>query len=91
MDQVTIWATLTDDTPRTINALIGDPRTGNDTTTPTPGQDTVYHSVPAPIGQASIHDNSNSWARAWFGALSGGVAGRATSRRPLPANSLAPT
>jgi hypothetical protein len=55
MDQVTIWATLTDDTPRTINALIGDPRTGNDTTTPTPGQDTVYHSVPAPMAGVAIH------------------------------------
>jgi DNA invertase Pin-like site-specific DNA recombinase len=31
MNQVTIWATLTEDTPRTIAALLEDPRTGNDT------------------------------------------------------------
>jgi len=30
-DQVTIWATLTEDTPRTIAALLEDPRTDNDT------------------------------------------------------------
>jgi DNA invertase Pin-like site-specific DNA recombinase len=55
-DQVTIWATLTEDTPRTIAALINDPRTDNDTGTPTPGQDPFCHSGPAPIGVAKIHD-----------------------------------
>jgi hypothetical protein len=45
MHQATIWATLTDATPRAINALLTDPRTGNDTatgradTTPAPAQD----------------------------------------------------
>ena len=48
-DQVTIWATLTEDTPRTIAALLDDPRTDSDTGTAAPGQDTFYHSVPAPI------------------------------------------
>jgi len=47
-DQVTIWATLTDDTPRTIAALTADPCTDSDTSTPAPGQDTIYHSAPAP-------------------------------------------
>ena len=37
MDQVTIWATLTEDTPRTIAALLEDPRTDDDTAAhPTP-------------------------------------------------------
>ena len=47
--QVTIWVTLTDNTPRTITALLDDPRTDSDTSTPTPGQDPIYHSAPAPI------------------------------------------
>ena len=55
-DQVTIWATLTEDTPRTIAALLDDPRTDSDTDTAAPGQDTFYHSVPAPIGGVLIHD-----------------------------------
>jgi len=40
---------LTDDTPRTINALLTDPRTDSDTGSPAPGQDTIYHSAPAPM------------------------------------------
>ena len=48
-NQVTIWATLTDNTPRTIAALLADPSTDSDTGTATPGQDTFYHSAPAPI------------------------------------------
>lgn len=48
-DQVTIWATLTGDTPATVAALLADPRTDSDTGTTAPGQDTVYHSVPALI------------------------------------------
>jgi hypothetical protein len=41
---------LTDDTPpRTINALLTDPRTDSDTGSPAPGQDTIYHSAPAPV------------------------------------------
>jgi hypothetical protein len=31
LDQVTIWATITDTTPRTLAALLADPRTDNDT------------------------------------------------------------
>jgi hypothetical protein len=31
MKQATIWATITDDTPGTIAALLTDPRTDNDT------------------------------------------------------------
>jgi hypothetical protein len=30
-DQVTVWATITNDTPRTIAALLDDPRTDHDT------------------------------------------------------------
>jgi site-specific DNA recombinase len=50
MNQVTIWASLTDDTPRTIAALLTDPRTDNDTghadATPRPA---AVHSGPGPI------------------------------------------
>jgi hypothetical protein len=49
LNQVTIWATLTDDTPRTITALLNDPRTDDDTHRPTPAQDTISHSGPGPI------------------------------------------
>jgi site-specific DNA recombinase len=50
MNQVTIWASLTDDTPRTIAALLADPRTDNDTS-PAPATDPApsVHSGPAPI------------------------------------------
>jgi hypothetical protein len=51
-DQVTIRAALTDDTPRTITALLDDPRTDSDTASIAPGQDPVYHSAPAPMGGA---------------------------------------
>ena len=47
MHQVTIWATLTDDTPRTITALLTDPRTDSDTGTTTPEPTSFYHSAPA--------------------------------------------
>jgi hypothetical protein len=57
MHQVTIWATLTSDTPRTITAPLTDPRTDSDTSTPTPGQDPGYHSAPAPISGAAIRDD----------------------------------
>ena len=49
--QVTIWASLTDDTPRTIAALLGDPRTDSDTDPATPAQDTFSHSAPAPMAR----------------------------------------
>jgi len=52
MHQVTIRAALTDDTPRTITALLDDPRTDSDTASIAPGQDPVYHSAPAPMGGA---------------------------------------
>jgi len=56
LDQVTIWATITDDTPHTITALLADPRTDNDTEPATLGQDPFYHSAPAPIGGILVHD-----------------------------------
>jgi len=62
-DQVTIWATLTEDTPRTIAALINDPRTDSGTDNPTPGQDTFYRSAPSPIAGVTIHDDPNGAAR----------------------------
>lgn len=43
MDQVTIWASLTEDTPRTVAAILADPRTDDDT-----GR-TAVHSGPGPI------------------------------------------
>ena len=49
-DQVTIWATLTGDAPRTIDALLNDPRTDDDTgqpATPPNGQTPAQ----APISQ----------------------------------------
>ncbi len=44
MDQVTIWATLTEDTPRTIAALVNDPRpTATPTTPPQPLPRALFH------------------------------------------------
>jgi hypothetical protein len=55
-DQVTIRASITEDTPRTIAALLADPRTDDDTgqaRAPAPGTAprlaTVSHSRPGPI------------------------------------------
>jgi hypothetical protein len=36
LDQVTIWATITDTTPRTLAALLANPRTDTDTAAPPP-------------------------------------------------------
>ncbi len=48
MNQVTIWATLTDNTPGTIAALLNDPRTDDDT--PAPARNgTVSHLGSGPI------------------------------------------
>lgn len=48
-DQVTIWASLTDDTPCTIAALLDDPRTDSDTgPAATPAPAAFYHSASAP-------------------------------------------
>ncbi len=58
-NQITIWATLTDNTPRTITALLTDPRTDSDTGTTTPGQDTFYHSASAPITGVHAHDKQS--------------------------------
>jgi hypothetical protein len=54
MDQVTIRASITEDTPRTIAALLNDPRTDDDTshtptTGPAPCLAAVSHSGPGPI------------------------------------------
>jgi hypothetical protein len=50
MDQVTIWASLTDDTPRTVAALLADPRTDNDTgPTPATSPAPSVHSGPGPM------------------------------------------
>jgi hypothetical protein len=55
MNQVTIWASLTDDTPRTVTALLADPRTDDDTGTATPAGPTAsVHSGPAPIGPQTL-------------------------------------
>jgi hypothetical protein len=54
-DQITIWATITGDTPRTIDTLLADPRTDSDTCPATPDQDAVYHSAPGPIARPTIH------------------------------------
>jgi hypothetical protein len=63
MHQVTIWATLTSDTPRTITALLDDARTDSDTSSLAPGQDPIYHSVPAPITGVLAHDNLGACIR----------------------------
>lgn len=65
MHQVTIWASLTDDTPRTIAALLDDPRRDSDTGTAIPGQDTFYHSAPAPCGTVL---GPRSWSRCFGSA-----------------------
>jgi len=50
MDQVTIWATITTDTPQTVAALLADPRTDDDTGhAPAPRPAAVSHSEPGPI------------------------------------------
>jgi hypothetical protein len=46
MHQVTIRASLTSDTPRTITALLTDPRTDGDISRIPAGQDPVYHQHP---------------------------------------------
>jgi hypothetical protein len=47
MNQVTIWATITSDTPRTIAALLADPRTDHDTGHgPTPPPDSAPAQAP---------------------------------------------
>ena len=56
MDQVTIWASLTEDTPRTIAALLTDPRTDDDTgpapaTSPAPW----VHSGSRPMTHRNFH------------------------------------
>ena len=57
LNQVTIWASITEDTPRTVDALQDDPRTNSDTGSATPAQHTVYHSASAPIARVAIHDH----------------------------------
>jgi site-specific DNA recombinase len=57
-DQITIWASLTPDTPRTITALLSDPRTDSDTDPATPARDTFSHSAPAPIATVTVHDHA---------------------------------
>ena len=53
MDQVTIWASLTEDTPRTVAALLADPRTDDDTgpaATADPARHlAAVHSGPGPM------------------------------------------
>ena len=54
--QVTIHATLTSDTPRTIAALLGDPRTDDDSPAdPATSTDTFSHLGPFPLRTATIH------------------------------------
>jgi hypothetical protein len=55
--QVTIRATLTDDTPRTIAALLADPRTDDDSPAgPAPSHDAMSHLGTAPIPQVMVHN-----------------------------------
>jgi len=54
--QVTIWATITDATPQTINDLLADPRTNHDTWTPAPGPATISESAQAPIRMPDFHE-----------------------------------
>jgi site-specific DNA recombinase len=50
LDQVTIWAAITDTTPRTLAALLADPRTDNDTAT-TPQQPAAVTAAPENRGE----------------------------------------
>ena len=55
-NQVTIRATLTTDTPRTIAALLADPRTDDDSPAkPATSQDAMSHLGSAPIGMVTVH------------------------------------
>jgi len=49
-EQITTWATLTDDTPGIIAALLDDPSTDSDTRPAGPAttQGTISHSAPFP-------------------------------------------
>ena len=86
-DQVTIWASLTGDTPRTIAALLGDPRTDSDTGTTTPAQDGFSHSAPAPMAPVTIHANGtyredrDDQGRGGRGARADGARGDPRRRR----------
>ena len=57
MDQVTIWATLTEDTPRTIAALLEDPRTDDDTAARPTAQAAASQLERTPIGGAIAHND----------------------------------
>jgi len=66
MDQVTIWASLTEDTPRTVAAILTDPRTDDDTgqaRAPAPGTAprlaAVSHSGPGPIWRLKFREAQN--------------------------------
>lgn len=50
MHQITIWATLTDDTPRTVTALLDDPRTDHDAGLVTPDRETFAIRCPPLLG-----------------------------------------
>lgn len=56
MDQITIWAGLAEDTPRTIAALLADPRTDDDTGPATPATSPApsVHSGPASIDPTAL-------------------------------------
>jgi hypothetical protein len=59
-DQVTIWATLTGDAPRTIDALLNDPRTDDDTGQPAtpPNGQTPAQAPISQLGQGTpVHRN----------------------------------
>jgi site-specific DNA recombinase len=59
-NQITIWATLTEDTPRTIAALLEDPRTGNDTAARTapPAPAAVSQLERTPMTVVTIHGHA---------------------------------
>jgi site-specific DNA recombinase len=103
-DQVTIWATITADTPRTIAALLNDPRTNDDTSQhPTPpasetpaqapisqlGRGTPVHSIHR---QARIHRGNRRTPSAWRGGSGscggGDVLGRGRGDHALTVASM---
>ncbi len=78
MHQVTSWATLTDDTPGTITALLADPRTDSDTGTPAPDRAVLLcfgrpaapcGAGPNPLARAGIPFRAAGLACRWWPGL----------------------
>ncbi|HEV3069441.1 MAG TPA: recombinase family protein [Streptosporangiaceae bacterium] len=86
MNQVTIWATITSDTPRTIAALLADPRTDHDTGHgPTPPPDPAPAQAPvSQLGQGTPVPRINHEARIHHAYVTGAAAatGGAAAKTP---------